>query len=405
MNHYLNRLKSKNKFINNKNNIIIKFSFSLIFILINIYYIDLNLIIFIKFNFLLNEFQSFHKFFNFCNKGILLNNKKFIKKDNPKISIVSTCHNSEKYILRLIRSIQNQFFDDIEIILVDDHSIDNTTKLIEEYKIEDERIILIRHKENKGTLISRNEGVLRSKGEFIIIPDIDDIFPYDLFNLLYKTAKEKNTDIIRYNAYFGKRKYDNFAQYFPNIVVNQSELFNLIYFGDDKNKWLDLNLWNKFIKREVCIKSLNSIDKLYLNENMIYYEDALMNYMLYKQSKKFYFLNILGYFYIDNVNSMMHSYLINPNKSVRSFFIYLKFIIQYSSKLKKENEIINFNLKRVLIELKSNNLYKYISKYFNFYYEVINLYLKSRKISLDNKNIAQKIKEIIQEVEKLYFFN
>ena len=396
----LNKLKNQNILTDKKQNILIKFLFFIIFILINIYYIDLNLIIFIKFNFLLNEVQKLNKFLKICEKGILMNKNKFEKKNNPKISVISTCHNKEKYILRLIRSIQNQFFDDIEIILIDDHSIDNTTKLIEKYKIEDERIILIKHNKNKGTFISRNVGVLKSKGEFIIIPDGDDIFSYGIFNLLYKTAKEKNTDIIKYNVCFGQNNCNNYAQYYPKTTVNQPDLFNLIYFGDDNNKWLDLNLWNKFIKREVYIKCLNLIDKKYLNENMIYYEDALINYIIYKQSRKFYFFDVLGYLYLDNPNSMMHSYGNNANKSVRSFFIYLKFIFQYSSNIKKEDEIINFNLKRVYDELKYNDLYKNINKYFDFYYEVINLYLNSIKISFDNKKITLKIKKIIKKVEK-----
>ena len=77
--------------------------------------------------------------------------------------------------MRFIRSIQNQFFDDIEIIFIDDCSIDDSVKVIEENKKKDERIILLKQKVNKGTLISRNIGALLSKGEYLIFPDTDDI--------------------------------------------------------------------------------------------------------------------------------------------------------------------------------------------------------------------------------------
>ena len=83
--------------------------------------------------------------------------------------------NTEKYILRFIRNIQNQFFENIEIILVDDFSLDNSKKIIEKLQKDDERIALIKHKNNKGTLISRKNGILKSKGKYIIIPDSDDI--------------------------------------------------------------------------------------------------------------------------------------------------------------------------------------------------------------------------------------
>ena len=100
--------------------------------------------------------DNIEKYFEICNKEILLNNKIFKKNNNPKISIICPNHNRGQYILRLLRSIQNQFFDDIEIIFIDDFSNDNSVKLIEEYQKRDKRIILIKHKKNKGTLISIN---------------------------------------------------------------------------------------------------------------------------------------------------------------------------------------------------------------------------------------------------------
>ena len=88
-----------------------------------------------------------------------------MKNEIPKISIISPIYNRGKYILRFLRSIQNQYFDNIEIIFVDDFSSDNSVELIKNYQFEDERIILIEHNKNKGTLISRNDGALISKGE------------------------------------------------------------------------------------------------------------------------------------------------------------------------------------------------------------------------------------------------
>jgi cellulose synthase/poly-beta-1,6-N-acetylglucosamine synthase-like glycosyltransferase len=67
------------------------------------------------------NFKKIEIYYNLCNKGILLNKKYFKRNNNPKISIISPVYNKEKYLLRYLRSIQNQFFDDIEIILVDDN--------------------------------------------------------------------------------------------------------------------------------------------------------------------------------------------------------------------------------------------------------------------------------------------
>jgi len=135
-------------------------------------YIILSIIsIYFNSNYVLNLFIKYkseniidsniiENYFKICNKEILLNKKIFKKSDNPKISIICPNFNRGKYILRLLRSIQNQFYDDIEIIFVDDYSKDNSTKFIEEYQKKDKRIILIKNKKNKGTLISRNEGII-----------------------------------------------------------------------------------------------------------------------------------------------------------------------------------------------------------------------------------------------------
>ena len=119
-----------------------------------------HLIIFINFNkkkiIIINlkgEIKKIKKYYKLNNKGILTNKNFFKKSKNPKVSVISTIYNREKYILRFLRSIQNQFFDDIEIIFIDDNSLDNSVKLIEKFQERDKRIILIKQNKNKGTLI------------------------------------------------------------------------------------------------------------------------------------------------------------------------------------------------------------------------------------------------------------
>ena len=143
------------------------------------------------------------KYYKICNKGILLNKKKFKKVKEPKISIISPIYNKEKYIIRFLRSIQNQFFDEIEIILVDDCSKDNSINEIRNLQKKDERIILIRHTNNRGTLITRNDGSLISRGKYLIFGDPDDLFLMDLFDFCFNIAEKNNLDMIRYNIYNG----------------------------------------------------------------------------------------------------------------------------------------------------------------------------------------------------------
>ena len=108
---------------------------------------------------------------------------------NKKISVVIPIFNCQDSILFVIRSIQNQNMFEIEIILVNDHSSDDSLKIIRNIQKEDNRIIIINNKKNKGTFYSRSIGVLESKGEYIFPLDNDDmVFDRDVFDIVYKEA-------------------------------------------------------------------------------------------------------------------------------------------------------------------------------------------------------------------------
>jgi cellulose synthase/poly-beta-1,6-N-acetylglucosamine synthase-like glycosyltransferase len=179
------------------------------------------------------KMKIMEKYFKICNNGIVLNKNEFKKVKEPKISIISPIYNKEKCILRFLRSIQNQFFDDIEIILIDDHSKDNTIKIIENIQKEDERIILIKHNENKGTLISRNEGAIISKSKYLIFADPDDILSNDVLSFSYETIEKNNYDIVRYNIYIGNNKIslDSIVNEIKSKPIYQPELSLYIFYG------------------------------------------------------------------------------------------------------------------------------------------------------------------------------
>jgi cellulose synthase/poly-beta-1,6-N-acetylglucosamine synthase-like glycosyltransferase len=116
-----------------------------------------------------NISQSFNYSKNFLEKCIrgLLNNITIIKTEKPKISAIMTFYNNKKTISRAIRSIQNQNISDIEIILINDFSTDNSLSIVENIQKNDSRIKIINNKKNMGTLFSRSIGVLSSKGKYI----------------------------------------------------------------------------------------------------------------------------------------------------------------------------------------------------------------------------------------------
>ena len=196
-----------------------------------------------------DEMKIIEKYNESYKYGILLNEKKFQKEFNPKISIISTVYNQEKYILKFLRSIQNQFFDNIEIILIDDNSKDNSVQIIKAIQKEDKRIIIIQHNENKGTLISRNDGILKAKGEYILIPDCDDILSNDILNKSYILANNYSYDIINFDLYIGNKQIfmNEIIKNIESKPIYQPELSTYIFYGKGHLEQIDVCLHNKLL--------------------------------------------------------------------------------------------------------------------------------------------------------------
>ena len=133
-------------------------------------------------NFEIKEFiedEEFERVKKFIDKNIKIDKipyKYFKPVKYPKISIVIPVFNGEPFIETALLSIQNQNFRDIEIIMVDDYSKDNSVLLIKELMKKDSRIVLYQNKENKGALYSKTYGVLNAKGKYVMILEQGDIY-------------------------------------------------------------------------------------------------------------------------------------------------------------------------------------------------------------------------------------
>ena len=92
-----------------------------------------------------------------------------------KVSVIVPVYNTEKYLRRCLDSLVNQTLDDIEIIIIDDKSPDNSALIIDEYKKKyDNKIKVIHNKINKGIGYNRNIGIKKSSGKYIMFIDSDD---------------------------------------------------------------------------------------------------------------------------------------------------------------------------------------------------------------------------------------
>lgn len=113
---------------------------------------------------------------------------------NEKISIIIPVYNLEKYIKRTAESVLKQTYTNIEVIIVDDGSSDESWKIIQKIADKDNRVIPI-HQENGGVTSARLKGVRRSTGEWIGFVDGDDEIESDMYEILLNNAKKYNADI------------------------------------------------------------------------------------------------------------------------------------------------------------------------------------------------------------------
>ena len=340
-------------------------------------------------------------YYETCSNGILLDKNKYKLVQIPKISIIIPVYNREQYILRILRSIQNQSMKDFEIIFVDDFSDDSSVNLIKNYQKEDERIILIEHSKNEGTLITRNDGVLKAKAEYIMFADSDDILLPNILKESYEIAKKGNYEIILFSIF--KRslrgKYYKYKYiYGRKKVIYQPELSSFMYYGKGYLKQIDFHLVGKLIKKDVFIRAMNSISDYYLKNHMCVNEDGLMNFMLLKKANSLKYIHFFGYIYIANPKSVILTLNSNINKTIRDYFLYLKYMIEYTDNNFHEKsmaeEQLRYTFKYFLKEM------IYVTQNFDFLYNVLNMYLNCTYIKEDGKNKTLIMLEKLKKVEK-----
>lgn len=161
---------------------------------------------------------------------------------NPSISVIIPIYNASKYLRRCLTSVVNQTFEDFELILVNDGSIDNSLQICEEFRKEDKRVFII-DQSNKGVSESRQVGFNLSKGDYIINIDADDWMEPNMLFELYTVAEAHDADIIECGVYI-------------DSADGHTSIFKHPYSQEVGQKILRIHmgysaLWNKLIKRKL----------------------------------------------------------------------------------------------------------------------------------------------------------
>ena len=298
-----------------------------------------------------------------------------------KISIIIPIYNVEQYLPQCLDSIINQTYKNLEIILINDGSTDNSGKICDNYAKVDNRIHVF-HKKNEGVSSARNLGLEKCTGDFIGFIDPDDFIELNMYELLYNEQQKTNADIVwcNYSLYYSLNK-----QIFGEI--NSNITYNLLNINEKNDFYSDLfykynmkaYLWNKLYQKEIFSNIKFPYKKIF--------EDLFVFIYLISKANKISFINKKLYYYRQRVNSICNKTHIHSTFNIDMIESYIKSSIDYKyfSNNNNVSNILSFHtylfvLKNILFYQKCN-LYKSEKKYI---ISQLKLLLKTN-ISIKNK--------------------
>ncbi|MBR3209242.1 MAG: glycosyltransferase family 2 protein [Bacilli bacterium] len=301
------------------------------------------------------------------------------------VSIIVPCFNSEKYIKRCLDSIKKQNYNDIEVIIINDGSTDNTSSIVKKY-LDDQRFKLI-ETPNNGIGKTRNFGIKKANGEYIMFLDSDDYLTDNCIEEIIKTAKETNADIVVGDYY---------------VLKEEKTLIKIKDFGitsvtENPEVLLDINFapWAKLYKKEV----INNITF----EESLKYEDAPFTVKSLLKANK-----------ISKINYPIVYYIINKNSETTTrdekVFDILKIIDIIRNTLEEKNisdiskKIIVRTLTNYTIQQRYNKDYKVGSRFIDEAFAYMEKYVPDYKNNkyYENRGFLKRSIEKSKMLTKIY---
>lgn len=234
------------------------------------------------------------------------------------ISIIVPVYNVEDYVRKCLDSIINQTYKNIEIIIVNDGSTDNSLKICKEYSKKDNRIILI-DQNNQGLSSARNNGIKKSHGQYIGFVDSDDVISPYMYEYLYKAIKEDNSNISICDYTNFDKKEPSFDKEYTNYKLTNIEALQELM--------IDKKITNYAVNK-LYLKSLFDDIEYPIGKK---FEDIATTYKLFKKSQVISFVDCKLYGYYQREGSITKKY----NKDSTRDFI--------ESVSNRYNDLYNYN--------------------------------------------------------------
>ena len=206
---------------------------------------------------------------------------------NEKITVIVPVYNVEHYLDKCLDSLINQTYKNLEIIVINDGSTDNSGEICQEYAQKDNRIVYI-EKENGGQSEARNMGLDRMTGSYVTFVDSDDWVELDYVETLYKKITEYRADIAVGNYYSfneseGMYYFHIFGDSYYEKVYDNVSIFENLYESQEMKSFALISVWGKLYKADLVKHLRFDIGKLG--------EDGYLNQKIYLLAEKTIYLN------------------------------------------------------------------------------------------------------------------
>lgn len=217
-----------------------------------------------------------------------------------KVSVIIPVYNVEKYLKQCLDSVVNQTLKDVEIIVINDSSTDNSLLIVQEYANKYKNIKLI-NKQNEGCYKARNVGLEAATGEYIAFLDSDDYVEPNIYEKLYLKAKETDADIVSSNYYIlqdNKLKLVDFSSSTALLGKSNNSLVGA------ENILLDAIIWSRIFKRQMLVdKQIKFHSDIYMADDAFFHIVTMLN-----SKKIFYIPDVLYTYRVSRKDSITSSY-------------------------------------------------------------------------------------------------
>lgn len=243
---------------------------------------------------------------------------------NTLLSVIVPVYNVEQYLSKCIESILNQSNKNIELILVDDGSTDNSGYICDKYAKDDSRIHVI-HKQNGGPITARYEGVCNATGEFVTFVDSDDWIDSRMYETLMALCLETKADIIMSSIYryFSDDRILWDKNVLPEGYYNkeaiEEKILPTMLWNPKSNRWnIDPSLCTKIFKKNLLLEQLKNVKCL----NIHYGEDPATIYPLMLKINSLYVTNESFYFHRQRDTNVIPGYIQDDEFLSKLFYLY-----------------------------------------------------------------------------------